>query len=46
MDCPVGGCDNPVEPGPNCYMEIELASSSVKKLICEDCAEMFRSHLK
>jgi hypothetical protein len=43
--CPIGGCDNAVEPGPNCYVEVELSSESVKKLVCEDCAETFKDHV-
>lgn len=44
MDCPY--CEeNPVEPGPNCYVEVELGDSSIKKLVCEECAQMFADHL-
>lgn len=46
MKCPINGCDNAVEPGPNCYIEIELGTESIKKLICQDCAEMFREHVQ
>lgn len=44
MKCPMN-CSNRVEPGPNCYVEVELGDSSIKKLVCEDCAELIKDHL-
>lgn len=45
MDCPMKGCDKPVEPGPNCYVKVELGDKSKKKLVCEDCAQLHYDHL-
>lgn len=45
MQCPVGGCDNVVESGPNCYVEVETGIKSKRKLVCEECAEMFMEHI-
>lgn len=45
MDCPIEGCDNAVEPGPNAYIEVEFGGESLRKLVCEDCAELYYDHL-
>lgn len=45
MNCPMQGCDNPVEPGPNCYIGVDTGDQSVKKLVCQDCAELYLGHL-
>lgn len=37
--------ENQVEPGPNCYVEVELGSKSVKKLVCAECAQLFWDHI-
>lgn len=45
MQCP--HCDKQkVERGKNCYVKVELGDRSLKKLVCNECAEMFEDHLK
>ena len=45
MQCPVSGCHNAVEPGPNCYVEVETGIKTKRKLVCEKCAEMVMEHI-
>lgn len=45
MNCPVTGCNNNVEPGANTYIEVELSDKSLKKLVCNDCAELYYDHI-
>jgi len=44
MDCPACN-ESSIESGNNCYVEVELGSESIRKLVCEDCAETFRDHV-
>lgn len=46
MNCPIDGCDAAVEPGPNTYVEVELGTEKIKKLVCDDCADMIAGYLK
>lgn len=44
MNCP--HCDeNPVEPGPNCRVKVELPDETIEKLVCEECANLFADHI-
>lgn len=45
MLCPY--CEeNHIEPGPNCRIKVEHATGTIAKMVCEDCADMFKEHLQ
>lgn len=45
MNCPIEGCDNPVEPGPNARIKVSKGQQSRQKLVCTDCYDMFMGYL-